>query len=117
MILNLPACIRTNSENVIICGLWVGPTKPIANLLLDPVVNLFQTLSSSGLRIDTSVGLVTFHAKLVIAIFDLPAKAAMLCAKQFNGQYGCSVCVHLGTRLSNNARVYLPSPIYPERTH
>ena len=26
-----------NAENDILCGLWVGPTKPIMNLLLDPI--------------------------------------------------------------------------------
>lgn len=37
--------------------------------------------------------------------------------KQFNGEYGCSVCLHPGRRLPNNARVYLPGTQYPERTH
>ncbi len=51
------------------------------------------------------------------AVFDLPAKAAVLCAKQFNGKHGCSVCLHPGDRLPNNARVYLPGTVYPARTH
>ena len=34
-----------------------------------------------------------------------------------NGEYGSSVCLHPGKRLSNNARVYLPNHVYPERTH
>ncbi len=29
VILNLAAGIRMNAENVILCGLWVGPSKPI----------------------------------------------------------------------------------------
>ena len=37
MILNLPANIWMNAENVILCGLWVGPIKPIMNLLLNPI--------------------------------------------------------------------------------
>ena len=52
-----------------------------------------------------------------MGIFDLPAKAAVLCCKQYNGKYGCTVCYHPGKRLSNNARVYLPDTVYPDRTH
>ena len=37
--------------------------------------------------------------------------------KQFNGKYGCSTCTHPGTRLSNNARVYLPTTRANPRTH
>ena len=52
-----------------------------------------------------------------MGIFDLPAKVAVLCAKLYNGKYGCSVCLHPGKRLANNARVYLPNKVYPQRTH
>lgn len=117
MILNLPAHIRTRAENVLLCGLWVGSTKPLMNLLLSPIAKYVQQLSTLGLAINTSLGKVTFRAKLVMGVFDLPAKAAVLCAKQFNGEHGCSVCLHPGKRLPNNARIFLPSPAYPERTH
>lgn len=117
VILNLPASIRVNAENVILCGLWVGPKKPSMSLLLDPVVESLQTLSTSGLTIETNSGKCTLRLKLVFTVLDLPAKAATLNAKQYNGKYGCSVCLHPGKRLSNNARVYLPDEVYPERTH
>ena len=53
---------------------------------------------------------------LMMGVFDLPAKAAVLCMKQFNGEYGCAVCTHPGARLANGARVYLPRQ-YDNRTH
>ena len=34
----------------------------------------------------------------------------------YNGEFGCSACLHPGKRLSNGARVYLPNK-YPMRTH
>ena len=37
VILNLPANIRMNAENVILCALWIGPNKPIMEILLSPV--------------------------------------------------------------------------------
>lgn len=51
-----------------------------------------------------------------MGVFDLPAKAAVLCAKQFNGLHGCSVCLHPGKRLANNSRIYLPET-HAERDH
>ena len=117
VILNLPAHIRMNAENVLLCGVWLGSTKPIVNLLLKPITKFLQRLSTLGVVIETSKGIATVRAKLVMGIFDLPAKAAVLCAKQFNGKFGCSVCLHPGKRLSNNSRIYLPDKVYPQRTH
>lgn len=117
IILNLPAKIRMNAENILLAGLWVGPTKPPMNLLLGPIMKSFRQLRTLGMAIKTATGLKTFRTKLVLGIFDLPAKAAALCAKQFNGEFGCSVCLHPGKRLTNGARVYLPDIVYPDRTH
>ena len=59
--------------------------------------------------------MITYQAKDELAIVDLPVKAAVLCAKQFNGKYGCSVCLHPG-EYSGQCQVYPPTE-YPERTH
>ena len=74
-------------------------------------MNCLEPLTSSGMTVDTPEGLTT-----TMGVFDLPAKAAVLCSKQFNGEYGCSVCTHPGQRLSSGARVYLPQK-YDARTH
>ena len=65
----------------------------------------------------TPVGIKTIRAKLLIGVFDLLAKAPLLDMKQFDGQYGCSTCTHPGTRLTNNARIYLPTTEANPRTH
>ncbi len=114
-ILNLPARIRMKAENMLLCGLWVGPGKPPISLLLAPIAKTIRSLGTLGLQVRTFGGLCTVHAKLVMGVFDLPAKAAVLCVKQFNGRYGCTVCEHPGTRL-NRVHVY-PPDMYPERTH
>ena len=49
-------------------------------------------------------------------MFDLPAKAAVLCCKQYNGEYGCHVCLNPGKQMPNNSRISLPEPVYPEKT-
>ena len=108
VILNLPSKIHTKAQNILLAGVWVGPCKPPMKLLINPVVNAIKQLNTTGFHVATATGIEIVHAKLVIGIFDLPAKAFALCIKQFNGEYGCPVCHHPGKRLSNNARVYLP---------
>ena len=117
VILNLPANIRMNSENVVLSGMWVGPAKPEMSLLLDPVIEHLKHLSSTGMVVHLPSGDVVIRAELVMGVFDLPAKAAVLCSKQFNGEFGCSVCLHKGKRLPNNSRIYLPDEACAERSN
>ena len=116
LILNLPPAIRVCAENIVLCGLYVGPTKPDVKILLEPIMKRLSTLSSVGVSITTPSGLSSMPAKLVLGIFDLPAKATFLCSKQFNGEYGCSICLYPGKRLENGARIYLPES-YLEHSH
>lgn len=115
MILNLPPNIRMNAQNIVLAGLWYGTKKPPMDLLLKPIMKKLQHLYTLGVPIETPNGLITYRAKIEMAIFDLPAKAAVLCAKQFNGRYGCSVCLHPGEH-SGRSQIYPPTE-YPERTH
>ena len=114
-VLNLPIKVRMNSSNIILAGRWVGQKKPPMKSLLEPVLLDLEKLKNDGFTIRLSGREVRCTGQLVMALFDLLAKAPALCAKQFNGEFGCSVCLHPGKRLSNNARVYLPDT-YEERT-
>ncbi|XP_064381793.1 uncharacterized protein LOC135330772 [Halichondria panicea] len=114
VILNLPAIIRTNAENVILSAIWIGPSKPNMKRLLQPLASQIDKLR---VFVNTFQGPTRFKASVVLAIFDLPAKAAALCAKQFNGQYGCSVCLHPGKRMPNKTLIYPPDTVYPLRSH
>ena len=88
--------IRMNAQNIVLAGLWYGTKKPPMHLLLKPIMKKLRRLHTLGVPIETPNGLITYQAKVEMAIFDLPAKAAVLNAKQFNGRYGCSVCLHPG---------------------
>jgi hypothetical protein len=70
VILNLPAQVRMNAQNIILCGVWVGPTKPLMNLLLDPICECLQQLSTLGINIGDHV----YRAKLVMGVFDCQQK-------------------------------------------
>ena len=87
LILNLPPAIRVCAENIILCGLYVGPTKPDMKMLIEAIMKRLNNLSSVGASITTPSGLLTVCPKLVFGILDLPAKATVLCSKQCNGEY------------------------------
>jgi len=44
--------------------------------------------------------------KLLCAVMDLPAKAALLNCIQYNGAFGCSTCKHPGSTVYNVINVY-----------
>ena len=104
------------SKNILLGGLWVGPTKPPMKQLFDPLVETMIQLTTNGIRMKLPPGEIIIQAKLVLAVVDLPAKATLLCCKQYNGKFGCTVCLHPGQVLSNKARVYPPGS-YELRTH
>ena len=85
LVLNLPVKVSMNSCNIILAGLWVGPTKPPMKLLLDPVIFNLERLRNESFEITISGRNITITGQLMMAIFDLPAKASVLNAKQFNG--------------------------------
>ena len=104
------------AENIMLAGVWVGPQKPSMKLLLEPIIDDLKRLYTDGLTVMLPNGHTDFKAKLVLAVFDLPAKASVLNCKQFNGKFGCCVCYHPGLRLSTGARIY-PPLVYQECTH
>jgi len=104
------------AENIILCGLYVGPSKPKMKLRFEPIIKRMEAMSGVGISINTPDGLKTIRAKFVFGTFDLPAKALVLCAKQYNGEFGCSVCLHPGKQLDIGTRVYLPN-FFPEHDH
>jgi hypothetical protein len=53
-----------------------------------------------SIEVDTTEGVVQVKAKLICAVLDLPAKAALLNCNQYNGAFGCSTCKHEGTVVS-----------------
>jgi len=114
VILNLPPAIRMYAENIVLAGFWIGCKAPM-KLLFDPILTSLNSLATSGLKIKTPTATCNVFVRLALATFDLP-KAAVLAVKQFNGKYGCHICLHPGLRLPNNTRIYLPLQ-YRERTH
>jgi len=74
-VLNLPPSVRTKSKNISLSGLY---PESHHEHLLEPLISELHNLSTVGTMIMLSTGNVKLEAKLVLGIFDLPAKAAIL---------------------------------------
>ena len=87
---SLPPGIRMNSENIILAGIWQGPIKPPMELILSPVLDKISDIKTTGITVSTPGGLRTVRACLLLAVFDLPAKAMATNITQYNGYYSCT---------------------------
>ena len=112
-IANVPPCIRFREDNMVICGVWVGNSKPEMSVLLSPILNDIERLNVVGFRSEGMNN--TFRIKLLFGVFDFVAKAKVLSMIQFNGKYGCPTCLHPGEH-KDNRHIYLPDSSYSLRT-
>ena len=100
---------------LLLAGIWLGPGKPIASTILQPVLEKIHSLYEKGIMISTPVGRKCLKAKLLCCVFDLPARAMVLNLTQWNGNYGCTYCLDTGTQVSHT-RIYLPNDDHKSRT-
>ena len=104
-ITSLPPHIRMNVEYLLLGGVWLGSVKPDMNNILQPII---EKVNSLDVSINTPEGIKHLKAKLLLGVFDLPAKAAAVNMMQYNGRYGCLYCLDEGIYFSHR-RLYLPS--------
>ena len=106
MVTSIPPHLRAKADNLIVASLWFGQTKPNMNCMLQPILSSIASLEK-GISLQQGSSEIIIRAKLIMGIFDLPAKAAATNTKQFNGEYGCFYCLDKG-RIHNRARIYPP---------
>ena len=75
----------------------VGIKKPDFKVFLEPLVMELKNLEQ-GIRLVPEIPKYTSFF-LIAAVFDKPAKAAVLNMKSFNGFGGCTECLQLGETL------------------
>lgn len=76
-------------------------------IIMQPILDKIHQLYTEGIAITTPDGPKVLKAMLLNCVFDLPAKAMALNFTQWNGQYGCSNCLDIGTQKAHR-RLYLP---------
>ncbi len=77
--------------------IWFGEKKPIMSVLLTPFVNELCSLEREGLIWKNSQNVE--HISKVYALIcsaDSVARPLLRNTKQFNGEYGCDFCYHIG---------------------
>ena len=99
-------------ENIIIGGLWYGPGKPDFQLFQLEFVQKIKNFMNTGFEVVINNQVMHFLLNVEAELADLPAKAASVCMKQFNGRFGCPHCYHPGCKLRPDKLVW----IYPYQT-
>ncbi|MCH9716718.1 MAG: hypothetical protein K0U52_06490, partial [Gammaproteobacteria bacterium] len=113
---NFPPHVRMNIDHLILACIWAGPQKPKMDVLLKPVLSSIACLNNDGVEVYVGGRQVLLKAKLLSAVFDLPARSAVLNMKQYNGEYGCTCCLSKGKAIGGS-RIYLPQEMAPMRSH
>ncbi|XP_072047976.1 uncharacterized protein [Amphiura filiformis] len=117
----LPLRKRFSKKNVVLFGLWFGPSKPNMNCYLAPIVETLHEIYVKGFEVTMPNGEKSVCRVLALACtMDLPAMSAVKEVHQFNGSYGCGLCEHEGVlaqRKRGKCRVYPYQGNIQIRTH
>lgn len=105
MVTSIPPHKRAKVENLLIAALWHGHVKQKMDVLLQPILDNIADLSRRGINAGSNSAI---RPKLLIGVFDLPAKSSVTNTKQFNGENGCLYCLEKGV-VHNRARIYPPT--------
>lgn len=75
VVTSLPPKVRMNADNLLLGGVWLGPVKPDMKVILKPILDKIEELNLHGVTVKTQNGTKQVRARLLLGVFDLPAKA------------------------------------------
>jgi hypothetical protein len=81
---------RFQKRNVLSAGYWFSEIPPIMGLFLEPFIDEINNLSRNGIVVNNK----RFFVIVCSVCLDSPARAKILCMKQYNGYNGCTFCRH-----------------------
>lgn len=114
----LPPELRFSKSHMLLAGLWYAEEKPTMTSFLRPLVEEISILHKEGILVNTPDGPLRSCAILLCTTLDLPAKASVANMKQWNGEYGCSVCLDPGDNtVCSTSRSWGSNPDNILRTH
>lgn len=114
---------ESRDKHVLLCALWFGSKKPDMSCFFKPFVEECTNLSQVGFEWQDPNNQARRHMKVhtLCCVCDAVARPLLQNFKQFNGEYGCGVCLHPGmqTRKGNGkTRVYAcPDEKPSDRNH
>lgn len=102
---------RLRKENILLAGMWAATEKPVLNLFLKPFIDELKDLHENGFEclppnFDEPI-IVKVHT--ILAPVDSVERCALQNIHQFNGRYGCSLCLNPGEHvpIGNGIYVYI----------
>ncbi|XP_043481109.1 uncharacterized protein LOC122510490 [Leptopilina heterotoma] len=107
----LPYQVRTNE--LILCALWFGKSKPNMNVFLKPFVANMNKLSAEGVKCKVKEKVLSVKVYSLCCCVDSICRPTMQGFCQFNGKYGCPWCLHPGQWVSNPTTKNGGSQKYP----
>ena len=109
MVNELPYRMRKQRENMLLCGLWFGKSKPFMGTFCDPLHKSLLDLEK-GIEIMIGDETIKVQAFLIGLSCDIPARSLILNTNQHNGEYACIKCLQPGknhrTDQGGNIRVF-----------
>lgn len=89
---------RLRKENILLAGIWAATEKPVLNLFLRPFIDELKDLHINGFEclppnFDEPS---TIKVHTILAPVDSVERCALQNIHQFNGRYGCSLCLNPG---------------------
>jgi len=105
-----------NAENLILADARQGIGEPLMQTILSQVLNKIEHLHIQGIPIESPHfnGTKVVKGRLIMAVFDLPARAGATNFLQFNGNHSCLYCLDKGVHVMHR-QVFLPNEQHTPR--
>ena len=87
---DLPMKKRFDKRNVMVAGHWLSEQNVDIDLFFEPFIKELEDLFENGIEIDK----IRYKIIVCCCCLDSVARAKLLKMKQFNGQFGCTFCLH-----------------------
>ncbi|CAG5071643.1 Protein of unknown function, partial [Cotesia congregata] len=95
---------------MLLSSIWFGAGKPKSmNDYLKPFIAEATKLADKGFQYKYNGRIYTKKVIVMLGICDAVARPLVRCSTQFNGEYGCGLCLHPGERVEKGrgyTRVY-----------
>lgn len=115
----VPPSKRLKQENIILSGIWFG-SDPVFEVYFKPLIKEMKILDENKILAQKyNVSNVGVTVRILFTSADAPAKCKLLKLKQYNGEFGCTYCLHPGFMVgaSTTSKYTLSSEGYRLRTH
>jgi hypothetical protein len=117
IILDLPPYIRERMENMLLVALWASSRKPPWEIFLQKFCSTLSGMPQIEVLVNDIK--ITYFIHVHLCICDLPALASILNITQYNGVFGCPICMHPGEIFKHgkgHSRIYISDNEYPNKT-